>query len=474
MPAGHHRDGQDRGPRTELRLRRRRDLRRRAAAATTTDAGPRRGAGRRDRLARQTMRICRAVAWEVDAALRPEGKDGPLVRTLASHEAYYKRWASTWEFQALLKARPVAGDLELGARYLDTIAPLVWTAAERPDFVADVQAMRRRVRRPHRRRRSPTASSSSGPGGLRDVEFAVQLLQLVHGRGDETLRDPGDPAGAGRAARRRLRRPRRRGQPGRRVPVPARDRAPACSCAGCAAPTSCPDEPASCSGWPGRWATGRTPRRCARRSGRPNGRCTRARSAGCTRSCSTGRCWRRWPGCPTEALRLTPVEARRRLAALGFADPAGALRHIEALTAGLSRRAVAAADPAAGACCPTSPTPRTRTPACSPTGRCPTSSAARPGTCGCCATRGRSRHRLAYLLGTSRYVAEHARTGTRGAAAARRRRRACTARATRSCARRWSTPPTGRTATRPMPYRWSAACAARSCCGSRSPTCSGG
>ena len=60
------------------------------------------------------MRICRAVAWEVDAALRPEGKDGPLVRTLASHEAYYRRWASTWEFQALLKARPVAGDLELG------------------------------------------------------------------------------------------------------------------------------------------------------------------------------------------------------------------------------------------------------------------------------------------------------------------------------------------------------------------------
>ena len=65
-------------------------------------------------LAGYTMRICRDVAWEVDAALRPEGKDGPLVRTLASHEAYYKRWASTWEFQALLKARPVAGDLDLG------------------------------------------------------------------------------------------------------------------------------------------------------------------------------------------------------------------------------------------------------------------------------------------------------------------------------------------------------------------------
>ncbi len=97
------------------------------------------------RLAGETMRICRAAAWEVDANLRPEGKDGPLVRTLASHEAYYHRWASTWEFQALLKARPIAGDLELGRRYDEIISPLVWTAAERPGFVADVRSMRRRV-----------------------------------------------------------------------------------------------------------------------------------------------------------------------------------------------------------------------------------------------------------------------------------------------------------------------------------------
>ena len=137
-----------------------------------------------------TMRICRAVAWEVDANLRPEGKDGPLVRTLASHEAYYRRWASTWEFQALLKARPVAGDLELGERYVDAIAPLVWTAAERTDFVADVRAMRRRVVA-HIPPAIADREIKLGPGGLRDVEFAVQLLQLVHGRGDETLRDSG-------------------------------------------------------------------------------------------------------------------------------------------------------------------------------------------------------------------------------------------------------------------------------------------
>ena len=97
------------------------------------------------------------------------------------------------------------------------LAPMVWSAAERKNFVADVRAMRRRVLANcpavHRRPRE----LKLGPGGLRDVEFAVQLLQLVHGRGDETLRDGGDACRAGPAARRRLRRPGRRGEPGRRV-----------------------------------------------------------------------------------------------------------------------------------------------------------------------------------------------------------------------------------------------------------------
>ena len=63
--------------------------------------------------------------WEVDANLRPEGKDGPLVRTLHPHVRYYKRWAKSWEFQALLKARCVAGDRELGECYEDAIAPFI-------------------------------------------------------------------------------------------------------------------------------------------------------------------------------------------------------------------------------------------------------------------------------------------------------------------------------------------------------------
>ncbi|MFG2980236.1 bifunctional [glutamine synthetase] adenylyltransferase/[glutamine synthetase]-adenylyl-L-tyrosine phosphorylase [Streptomyces sp. NPDC048258] len=143
------------------------------------------------RLASHLMRICsettvEGTIWPVDANLRPEGRNGPLVRTLSSHLAYYQRWAKTWEFQALLKARAVAGDAALGAEYIDAISPLVWQAAERENFVADVQKMRRRVVD-----NIPAAQVDRelklGPGGLRDVEFAVQLLQLVHGRSDATL-----------------------------------------------------------------------------------------------------------------------------------------------------------------------------------------------------------------------------------------------------------------------------------------------
>ncbi|MGK2870443.1 MAG: bifunctional [glutamine synthetase] adenylyltransferase/[glutamine synthetase]-adenylyl-L-tyrosine phosphorylase [Mycobacterium sp.] len=138
------------------------------------------------RVAGEMMRFAGDTFFEVDAALRPEGKQGQLVRTLESHIAYYERWAKTWEFQALLKARPAAGDADLGARYIEALMPMVWTACEREDFVVEVQAMRRRVEQlvPAGVR---ARELKLGTGGLRDVEFAVQLLQLVHGRNDESL-----------------------------------------------------------------------------------------------------------------------------------------------------------------------------------------------------------------------------------------------------------------------------------------------
>ncbi|KQB85157.1 bifunctional [glutamine synthetase] adenylyltransferase/[glutamine synthetase]-adenylyl-L-tyrosine phosphorylase [Corynebacterium oculi] len=141
------------------------------------------------RLAGECVRIGSRHFFEVDANLRPEGRSGSLVRTVDSHCAYYRRWAETWEFQALLKARVQTGYLPLGEEYREKLAPLVWSASQRDSFVEDVQAMRRRVldNVPAEMR---DRELKLGRGGLRDVEFAVQLLQLVHGRSDESLRVP--------------------------------------------------------------------------------------------------------------------------------------------------------------------------------------------------------------------------------------------------------------------------------------------
>ena len=128
-----------------------------------------------------------APLWPLDAALRPEGKDGVLVRSIDSYRSYYTKWAQSWEFQALLKARPMAGDMNLGQQFIDLTAPLVWQASARENFVSDAQAMRRRVEKESAKTRDDRRIKL-GPGGLRDVEFTVQLLQLVHGRSDTHLR----------------------------------------------------------------------------------------------------------------------------------------------------------------------------------------------------------------------------------------------------------------------------------------------
>ena len=133
------------------------------------------------------MGVAEQPLWQIDGGLRPEGKDGALVRVLSSHKNYYEQWAENWEFQALLKARPVAGDPDLGQAYMDMTRPFVWSASKRKNFVYDCQKMRKRVEdlipAPLKDR-----EIKLGRGGLRDVEFTVQMLQLVHGRTDESLR----------------------------------------------------------------------------------------------------------------------------------------------------------------------------------------------------------------------------------------------------------------------------------------------
>ena len=289
-------------------------------------------------LATSLMRACSTATgegtlWPVDAALRPEGKNGPLVRTVESHRQYYERWAKTWEFQALLKARTVAGDQELGQAYLDAVRPMVWQAAGRPNFVEDVQAMRRRVEQ-HVPAGEAARQLKLGPGGLRDVEFSVQLLQLVHGRTDETLRSgttlealaalsSGGYVGRDDAAvldesYRLLRTLEHRIQLFRlrRTHLMPTDDADL--------------------------------RRLGRAVGHRRDAAREVVAQWQAQAREVRRIHERLFYRPlltaaarltTSEARLTPEAARERLAALGFRDPAGALRHIEALTTGVSRRA---------------------------------------------------------------------------------------------------------------------------------------
>ncbi|WP_229072330.1 bifunctional [glutamine synthetase] adenylyltransferase/[glutamine synthetase]-adenylyl-L-tyrosine phosphorylase [Actinoplanes sp. DH11] len=288
-------------------------------------------------VAARLIEICGLVAWPVDAALRPEGSRGPLVRTLASHQAYYRRWARTWEFQALLKARPAAGDLALAQAWLADLAPLVWHAAERPEAVADVRDMRRKII-DNVPAKEVDREIKRGPGGLRDIEFAVQLLQLVHGRIDETLRAPGTlPAlralvtggYVGRQDGEMLLRGYRflRGVE-HRLQLQQLRRT-----------HTVPDDPAGL-----RWlaaALGYTA--TAGRDAVEAFRSDWVGHAANVRRLHVKLLYQPLleavARVPAEELRMTPASAGKRLEILGFADTAGALRHLEALTGGVTRTA---------------------------------------------------------------------------------------------------------------------------------------
>ncbi|MGO2932914.1 bifunctional [glutamine synthetase] adenylyltransferase/[glutamine synthetase]-adenylyl-L-tyrosine phosphorylase [Microbacterium sp.] len=288
------------------------------------------------RLARETISGVFGIEtepplWEVDASLRPEGNQGALVRSLDSHLAYYDRWAQSWEFQALLKARPIAGDEQLGEAYLEAVQPKIWSSAAREDFVDSVQRMRQRVTE-HVDADDAPYQLKLGVGGLRDIEFTVQLLQLVHGLSDEDIRTRGTlesldalvtggyigraDAAAFAADYRTLRLLEHRMQLKDLTRTHLMPR------------------------------TTEELRVLARASG----------------LAETGEAvWNLWErvrrevrdihtrlfyrpllsavaGLPEEERALSTEQARDRLAAIGFRDPAGALRHIGALTTGISRK----------------------------------------------------------------------------------------------------------------------------------------
>jgi glutamate-ammonia-ligase adenylyltransferase len=415
-------------------------------------------------LASNLIRICsdhtgEGTIWPVDAALRPEGKSGPLVRTLASHRGYYERWASTWEFQALLKASPVAGDRELGAEFVELTRPLVWTAAERDGFVEDTQAMRRRVV-DHIPAREAERQLKLGSGGLRDVEFAVQLLQLVHGRADERVRPPttlsaltelteggyvgredGEALHEAYAFLRTLEHRIQLHRLRRTHVVPEDERA-------------------------------------LRRLGRSMGYLKDPVGV-------LGKTWQHHrrevrrlheklfyrplltavAKIPGDEARLSPEAAAKRLAALGFLDPDGALRHLEALTSGVTRAAqiqrtllpvllgwfADAPDPDAGLF---------------GFRRISESLGSTPWYLSTLRDEGEVGERLARVLATSRYATDLLEREPQGV-----RMLGGDLRRPRRSPRRCSPPPGGTTSRRRRCSR-SAASGAASCCGSRPGTCS--
>ena len=138
--------------------------------------------------ARRILQIAQQ-SFRVDVDLRPEGRSGPLTRSLDSYGSYWARWAATWEFQALLKARAVAGDAELGHRFENAAVQRVWGKNYSADELAAVRSMKARTEGVVAGRGLVGREIKRGPGGIRDIEFAVQLLQLVHGRHDTGIRD---------------------------------------------------------------------------------------------------------------------------------------------------------------------------------------------------------------------------------------------------------------------------------------------
>jgi glutamate-ammonia-ligase adenylyltransferase len=118
--------------------------------------------------------------FRVDVRLRPEGAFGPLVRSLAGLEHYYAAAGQSWERMAFIKARPVAGDLALGAELLESLHSFRYPRHPPPSLLAEVAAMKVRTEQEVVGTRALTRDVKSGPGGIREVEFIVQAFQLLH------------------------------------------------------------------------------------------------------------------------------------------------------------------------------------------------------------------------------------------------------------------------------------------------------
>ena len=130
------------------------------------------------------------VALRVDTTLRPGGARGALSWSLDAMRGYYQTQAATWERQAMIKARPVAGEPGLGSAFVETVTPFVFPEVLPESTIDEVRRVKVRLEEYVRAAGKADVEVKRGRGGIRDVEFAVQLLQIVHGRRDERLREP--------------------------------------------------------------------------------------------------------------------------------------------------------------------------------------------------------------------------------------------------------------------------------------------
>ncbi|MGC8666544.1 MAG: DUF294 nucleotidyltransferase-like domain-containing protein [Chthonomonadales bacterium] len=137
-----------------------------------------------------TQNMTSGHLFRVDMRLRPEGRFGPLVRTLSSYRAYYESWAEAWERQALIKARVVAGDAAVGREFMEMVSGFVYRRHVDAAFIEEIRRNKRRIERKAELEGQSRANVKIGIGGIRDVEFTVQLQQLVLGGRNPLVRTP--------------------------------------------------------------------------------------------------------------------------------------------------------------------------------------------------------------------------------------------------------------------------------------------
>ena len=123
----------------------------------------------------------RGQAYRIDLRLRPEGHRGPLARSLSSTVAYYDSLGRTWERQALIKLRPVAGNLELGHEFLRVIEPFVYRKYLSFAEINEIKALKRQIEKKAGKAGATETDVKTGRGGIRDIEFTIQFLQLLNG-----------------------------------------------------------------------------------------------------------------------------------------------------------------------------------------------------------------------------------------------------------------------------------------------------